>query len=60
LVSDTAILASQADATLLVVQMGLTRREHAQQAKDLLNRAHARLLGAVMVNAPQDQGLVSY
>lgn len=59
-VSDTAILASQADATLLVVQMGQTRREHAQQAKDLLARAHARLLGAVMMNVPQDQGLTHY
>jgi capsular exopolysaccharide synthesis family protein len=59
-VSDTAILASQADATLLVVQMGQTRREHAQQAKDLLARAHARLLGAVIVNVAQDQGLARY
>lgn len=59
-VSDTAILASQADATLLVVQAGQTRREHAQQAKELLTRARARLLGAVMVNTPQDRKLSSY
>ncbi len=52
--SDTAILASQTDGVLLVVELGKTRREHAQQAKDLLGRAHARLLGAVMANAPRE------
>ena len=56
-VSDTAILASQTDGVLLVVELGKTRREHAQQAKDLLNRAHARLLGAVMSNAPHERGI---
>ena len=56
-VSDTAILASQTDGVLLVVEMGKTRREQAQQAKDLLSRAHARLLGAVMSNAPQERNL---
>jgi non-specific protein-tyrosine kinase len=60
LVSDTAILASQTDGVLLVVQIGKTRREQAQQAKDLLSKAHARLLGAVMINAPHDRGLVRY
>ena len=52
--SDTAILASQTDGVLLVVELGKTRREQAQQAKDLLSRAHARLLGAVMANAPRE------
>jgi non-specific protein-tyrosine kinase len=49
-VSDTAILASQTDGVLLVVELGKTHREQAQAAKDLLSRAHARLLGAVMAN----------
>ncbi|MCW1967812.1 MAG: CpsD/CapB family tyrosine-protein kinase [Anaerolineae bacterium] len=49
--SDAAILASQTDAALLVLTSGKTRREHAQAAKDLLNRAKARLLGAVLLNA---------
>ena len=52
--SDTAILASQTDGVLLVVELGKTRREQVQQSKDLLNRAHARLLGAVMANAPHE------
>jgi capsular exopolysaccharide synthesis family protein len=58
--SDAAILASQTDGVLLVVNIGKTRREQAQQARELLNRAHARLLGAVMLNAPQDRGLAKY
>lgn len=60
IVSDAAILASQTDGVLLVVQIGKTRRQQAQQARELLNRAHARLLGAVMVNAPQDRALSRY
>lgn len=59
-VSDTAILASQVDGVLLVVEMGKSRRTHVQQARDLLSRAHARLLGAVTLNATKDRGLVSY
>ena len=54
-VSDAALLASQTDGVLLVIHTGKTRREQAQAAKDVLERAHARLLGAVMLNAPTDQ-----
>ena len=49
-VSDTAILASQTDGVLMVIEIGKTRREHVQQSRDLLGRAHARLLGAVTLN----------
>jgi capsular exopolysaccharide synthesis family protein len=59
-VSDTAILASQTDGVLMVVEMGRTRRAHVQEACDLLNRAHARLLGAVTLNSSKDRGLISY
>ena len=58
--SDTAVLASQTDGVLLVVQIGKTRREHAQEAKDLLSKAHARLLGAVIINATHGRGLGKY
>ncbi len=56
LVSDAALLASQAGGALLVIEAGKTRREQAQAAKDVLERARARLLGAVMLNAPADRG----
>ena len=49
--SDAAVLASKVDGTLLAVRAGKTRRDEAQKAKDTLARAHARLLGAVLLNA---------
>lgn len=48
--SDAAILASQVDGVLLVISAGRTHREYAQQSKDVLARAKANLLGAVMLN----------
>ena len=59
-VSDTAILASKTDGVLLVVQMGKTRRAHAQQAKDILSRAHARLIGVVTLNTSRGRGASGY
>ncbi|MCL4507136.1 MAG: CpsD/CapB family tyrosine-protein kinase [Chloroflexi bacterium] len=56
-VSDTAMLASKTDGVLLVVQMGKTRRADAQQAKDILTRAHARLIGVVTLNTSRSRGL---
>jgi non-specific protein-tyrosine kinase len=58
-VSDAALLASQTSGALLVIEAGKTRREQAQAAKDVLERARARLLGAVMLNAPADRGASS-
>lgn len=49
-VSDSAILASLVDGVLIVIAAGKTRREHAQSAKDTLQRARAHVLGAVMMN----------
>lgn len=49
--SDGAVLASKVDGALLVVGAGKTRRENAQKAKNILERAHARLIGAVLLNA---------
>jgi non-specific protein-tyrosine kinase len=49
--SDAAVLASRVDGTLLVVNTGKTRRQSAESAKDILARAHARMIGAVMLGA---------
>ncbi|MCS7060381.1 MAG: CpsD/CapB family tyrosine-protein kinase [Anaerolineae bacterium] len=57
LFSDAALLASQTDGVLLVIAAGKTRREDAQLAKETLERARARLLGAVMLDAPADRTL---
>lgn len=48
--SDAAVLASKVDGALLVVGAGKTRRDSAQQARDILTRAHANLFGAVMID----------
>jgi non-specific protein-tyrosine kinase len=50
--SDAAVLASRVDGTLLVVSAGKTRRDSAEKAKDILTRAHARMIGAVMLGVP--------
>jgi non-specific protein-tyrosine kinase len=59
-VSDGALLASKLDGTLLVIHAGHTRREHAQRAKDLLEKIHARIVGAVLANAALERGMSAY
>jgi non-specific protein-tyrosine kinase len=59
-VTDAALLASKLDAALLVVSAGRTRREHVQRAKDLLEKIHVRIVGAVLTNAVVDRGVNAY
>jgi non-specific protein-tyrosine kinase len=59
-VTDAALLASKLDAALLVVSAGRTQREHAQRAKDLLEKIHVRIVGTVLTNAPIDRGVNAY
>ncbi len=59
-VTDGAVLATKVDGVLLVIRAGYTRRDHAQRAKELLERAHARIVGAVLSNAPRDVVLGGY
>lgn len=59
-VSDAALLASNLDAALIVVNAGHTRREHAQRAKELLEKIHVRVLGAILTNAAADGGMAAY
>lgn len=59
-VTDAAILAARADAVLLVVNAGKTRREHAQRAKALLEHVNARLLGVVLNGVPLDDAVHLY
>jgi non-specific protein-tyrosine kinase len=51
-VTDAAVLGTKVDGILLVARAGRTRREHAQRAKELLERAHVRIVGAVLNDAP--------
>ena len=59
-VTDAALLASKLDGVLLVVSAGQTKREHAQRAKELLERINVRLVGAVLTNAVVDTSLSPY
>lgn len=47
-VTDAAVLGTKVDGVLLVVSAGRTRRDHAERAKELLERVHVRILGAVL------------
>jgi non-specific protein-tyrosine kinase len=59
-VTDGAVLGTKVDGVLLVVRAGRTRREHVERAKDLLERARAHTIGAVLNDAPRDASLVGY
>ncbi len=55
---DASVLAVQTDGLLLAVRAGHTRRDRIDQAKEILERYRVRLLGAVMIDAP-DRGLLT-
>ncbi|PJF42835.1 MAG: capsular biosynthesis protein [Candidatus Thermofonsia Clade 1 bacterium] len=58
--ADAPLLATKLDAVLLVLQAGSTRRDHAQRAKEALQRVNARIIGAALTNAPRDSSLSTY
>jgi Mrp family chromosome partitioning ATPase len=45
---------------LLVLSAGNTRRDHAERAKETLQKAKVRLIGAALTNAPKDSTIGSY
>jgi len=47
-VTDAALLSRQVDGTLLVVDVGITRRAFLARALDLLKAANSRLLGVTL------------
>jgi capsular exopolysaccharide synthesis family protein len=59
-VTDAAVLGTKTDGLLLVVNAGQTRRDHAQRAKELLEKVKVRLIGVVLNNAPLDSTLGGY
>lgn len=46
--ADSALFAARADGVLLVADSGTSRRGDMRSARDLLNRVHAHVLGAVL------------
>jgi non-specific protein-tyrosine kinase len=59
-VTDAAVLGTKVDGVLLVVSAGRTRREHAQRAKELLERVHVRIIGAVLNEAARGAAMSGY
>jgi capsular exopolysaccharide synthesis family protein len=50
-VTDASVLATRLDGVLLVLEAGKTRRERAREARRLLEKVKANLLGVVLNNA---------
>lgn len=59
-VTDAAVLGVKADGALLVINAGKTRRDQAERAKELLEKANVRVIGAALANAPRDSGVGGY
>lgn len=59
-VTDAAVLGARADGVLLIVRAGNTRREHAERAKEILEKARVRIVGVALTNAPRDDTLKDY
>jgi non-specific protein-tyrosine kinase len=59
-VTDAAILGTKVDGVLLVVQAGKTRRDHAERAKEMLEKANVHIVGVTLTNAPKDNTIGGY
>lgn len=59
-VTDATVLGTKVDGVLLVLSAGHTRRDQAQRARELLERVHVRIVGAVLTNAAVDSSMDSY
>jgi non-specific protein-tyrosine kinase len=59
-VTDAVVLGTKTDGLLLVVTAGKTRRDHAQRAQELLERAKVRVVGSVLLDAPRDAMVSGY
>lgn len=59
-VTDATVLGTKVDGVLLVLSAGRTRRDQAQRARELLERVHVRIVGAVLTNAALATSLGGY
>lgn len=59
-VTDATILGAKVDGVLLIITAGKTRRDHAEKAKEMLEKAHVRVVGVALTNAPKDSSLGDY
>ena len=59
-VTDAVVLGTKVDGVLRGVAAGRTRREHAERAKELLDRVNVRIIGAVLNEARGAAGVSAY
>ncbi|MDJ0755502.1 MAG: CpsD/CapB family tyrosine-protein kinase [Ardenticatenaceae bacterium] len=59
-VTDATVLGAKVDGILLVIESGQTRRDHAQKAKEMLEKARVRIVGVALTNAAQDRSIGNY
>jgi capsular exopolysaccharide synthesis family protein len=59
-VTDAAVLAPRVDGVLLVISAGSTRRDYVRQAKALLEKVNARVIGAALTNVVFDSVIHRY
>jgi len=59
-VIDAAVLATKVDGVLLIFQASRTSRERARQARQILEKVKANIVGVVLNNAPVEQGYGYY
>lgn len=59
-VTDAAIWAGKVNGVVLLINAGGTKRDHAQRAKAVLETVHARIVGAVLLNAEVDVTMSGY
>jgi non-specific protein-tyrosine kinase len=58
--TDAAELAAQVDGVLLTVAAGVTKRDEAERAKELLGQVGARVVGAALVNVAGEAAVRDY
>lgn len=56
-VTDAALWAGQVDGVLLLVNAGSTKRDNALRARAVLEKVHARIVGAVLLNVEKDAAM---
>jgi capsular exopolysaccharide synthesis family protein len=59
-VTDAAVLGSRLDGVLLVIQAGKTRRDQAERAKEMLEKARVRIVGAALTNSSENRMIHGY
>lgn len=56
LIADAQILSNKCDATVLVINSGITKKEHVLKATDALQKSNATIIGTILNNFKLEKG----